>query len=148
MLTAHSKALRLAVQSDMHDMGAGITCLCLGCRSTMKWESWVVVNMQAAALVISWFATGKNLEMAPRIICEHKHVCQDLARSDKCQAVTKHATAPHAMQQPSLHHEIPGNMTGFCTRRILLPCTTCMGHPTRTEVLIRLVFSFLSVYEP
>ena len=68
----------------------------------MKWESCVVVNMQTAALVISWFATGKNLEMAPRIICEHKHFVQDLTKPHKGQPVTKHATVPHAMQQPNL----------------------------------------------
>lgn len=89
----------------------------------MKWESCVVVNMQAAALVISWFATGKNLEMAPRIICEHKYVFQDLTRRDKDQPVTKHATVPHATQQASLHDETRGNMSGFGTHRILLPCT-------------------------
>ena len=52
------------------------TWSCLGCKSTMKCESCVVVNMQAAALVISWSATGKNLEMAPRIICTHMHQVQ------------------------------------------------------------------------
>ena len=37
----------------------------------MKCRSCVVVNMQVAAFVISWFATGKNLEIGPRNICKH-----------------------------------------------------------------------------
>lgn len=41
----------------------------------MKWLSCVVVNMQAAALVILWLATGKNSAMGSRSICT-KHVHQ------------------------------------------------------------------------
>ena len=47
----------------------------------MKWLSCVVVNMQAAALVISWLAAGKNLLIAPRIICAAQAVlamCLDM----------------------------------------------------------------------
>lgn len=67
--TAPVNASTAANAAHWHVLKHSPTCLNLGCRSTMKWLSGVVVNMQAAAFVISWLATGKNLAIGTRILC-------------------------------------------------------------------------------